>query len=119
MNPLVFAGSLVGVLAIAGLVLWLGLGRSGRIEGAGRLAEELLADFEAAEVFEDLAGKSALVRGMDGSWALLRLQGNHPVVRRYPVLPKHERLACGIRIATGERLFGDVTIVNDRLLTLL
>lgn len=119
MNPVLFLGSLAAVLATAGVVAWLGLGRDGRIDDPARLAEDLLADFESEEVFADAAGRAALVRGRDGSWALLRLQGLHPVVRRFPVRPALENDGGKVRIASGEHRFGDVTIANDRLLTLL
>ena len=119
MDPLVFAGSLLAVLVTAGLVAWLGLGRDERIDDAGRLAEALLADFESAEVFPDASGRAALVRGEDGSWALLRLHGRHPVVRRFASLPRCEAGPEGVRVFSGEWLFGPVTITNDKLLTLM
>lgn len=119
MNPILFLGSLAAVLATAVVVAWLGLGRGGRIEDPARLAEDLIADFESEEVFADAAGAAALVRGRDGSWALLRLQGLHPVVRRFPARPVLEPDGDKVRITSGERRFGDVTITNDSLLTLL
>ena len=119
MNPLLFLGSLVAVLATAGIVAWLRLGEGGKLDDPARLAEDLLPDFEADEVFADAHGKAALVRGRDGSWALLRLQGLHPVVRRFAARPALRDEGGTVRIASGERRFGDVTIANDRLLTLL
>ena len=57
---LMLGGSLAAVLATAGLVAWLGLGRDARIEAdaAARLAEDLLPGFAAREAFVDKAGRS-------------------------------------------------------------
>lgn len=119
MNLPLLVGSLVAVLATAGVVAWLGLGREGRIGDPLRLAEDLLPDFEAEEAFADAEGRSALVRGRDGSWAVLRIQGLHPVARRFPSRPALTAEGNAILIDAGERRFGLTRIVNDRLLTLV
>jgi hypothetical protein len=112
-------GSLVAVLATAGVVAWLGLGREGRIDDALRLAEDLLPDFEADEAFADAGGRSALVHGRDGSWAILRVQGLHPVARRFSSRPNLIAEGRAVLVDSGERQFGLTRIVNDRLLTLV
>lgn len=119
MNLPLLASSLVAVLATAGIVAWLGLGRAGRIDDALALAEDLLPDFEADEAFPDAEGRSALVRGRDGSWAVLRIQGLHPVARRFASRPALVADGNAIIVDAGERRFGLTRIVNDRLLTLL
>ena len=121
MNWLVVAGSLAAVLITAGIVAWLGLGKDARIgdDEAARLAEDLLIDFEAEEVFLDADGRSALVRGADGSFALLRLQGAHPVARRLSAPLTIRRDGERFLIDAGERRFGGTPIRNDKLLTLL
>lgn len=121
MNWLVLGGSLVAVLATAGLVAWLGLGRGAVIaeEQAARLAEQLLHDFTSRDVFVDRQGRSALVRGDDGSFALLRIQGAHPVARRINSPIAMQKTPEGVVVSTGERRFGKTLIANDELLALL
>ena len=121
MNWMLAAGSLAAVLATAGIVAWLGLGRGARIgeDEAARLAEDLLVDFHAGEAIVDTEGRSALVRGADGSFALLRLHGAHPVARRLAAPLRIERDGDQFRIDAGERRFGKTAIRNDKLLTLL
>ena len=119
MNLPLLVGSLVAVLATAGVVAWLGLGREGRTDDASRLAEDLLPDFEADEAFIDAEGRSALVRGRDGSWAVLRIHGLHPVARRLASCPALVAEGDALIVDAGERRFGLTRIVNDRLLTLV
>lgn len=115
----VLAGSLAGILLVAGLVVLLGLGRDGRIDDPEQLAEELLPGFLARQAFADSRHRSALVEGEDGTWALLGLHGRHPVARRFPTRPAMARTDAGVRFDPGERFLAPVTIDNDRLLTLL
>lgn len=121
MDWAVLAGSLVAVLATAGLVAWLGLGRDARIAGneAARLAEDLLPGFAAREAFVDSAGRSALVAGADGSYALLRLHGAHPVARQLRPPLAIRRDGADFIVETGERAFGPTAIAHDKLLTLM
>ena len=121
MNWAVAGASLAAVLATAGIVAWLGLGRDARIgeDGAARLAEDLLIDFNANEAFVDVDGRSALVRGTDGSFALLRVQGAHPVARRLSAPLQIRREGERFVIDAGERRFGPTAIRNDKLLTLM
>jgi hypothetical protein len=109
------AGSLAGVLALAGIAWALGLG-GGRIAGeteARRLAEEGLAGFAAERALVSSDGRAAIVRGEDGSLALLKVHGVHVAARRLapPVEPREEEEA--IVIDTGERMFGDVRLRLD------
>lgn len=119
MNLAQVFGSLLAILATAGVVAWLGLGRNGRIEDPSRLAEQLLSGFDSEEAFPDSGGRAALVRGRDGSWALLRLHGLHPVARRFAQRPQLSIVAGSVHVASGERLLGDTEITNDKLLTLV
>ncbi len=121
MDWAVLGGSLVAVLATAGLVAWLGLGRDARIAGdeAARLAEDLLPGFAAREAFVDSEGRSALVAGADGSYALLRLHGAHPVARHLRPPLAIRRDGADFIIDTGERAFGPTSIAHDKLLTLM
>ena len=121
MNWAIVAASLAAVLATAGIVAWLGLGRDARIgeDEAARLAEDLLIDFHADEAFVDADGRSALVRGVDGSFALLRVQGAHPVARRLAAPLQIRREGEAFVVDAGERRFGPTAIHNDKLLTLM
>ena len=121
MNWAVVAASLAAVLATAGIVAWLGLGRDTRIgeDEAARLAEDLLIDFHAGEVFVDADGRSALVAGADGTFALLRVHGAHQVARRLAAPLQIRRDGEAFVIDAGERRFGPTSIRNDKLLTLM
>lgn len=121
MDWAVLGGSLVAVLATAGLVAWLGLGRDARIAGdeAARLAEDLLPGFVAREAFVDSEGRSALVAGADGSYALLRLHGAHPVARQLRPPLAIRRDGADFIVDPGERAFGPTAIAHDKLLTLM
>lgn len=74
---MVLAGSLAGVLALAGIAHWLDLGGDARIDRneAIRLAEE--QGFEATDVALDRAGLAALVRNDANSFMLIRRHGAH------------------------------------------
>jgi hypothetical protein len=77
MNPILLAGSLGGVLALAGIAYWLDLGGDARIDrdGAVRLAEE--QGFDVADVALDRAGLAALVRNESNAFMLIRRHGAH------------------------------------------
>ena len=121
MDWAIFGGSLAAVLATAGLVAWLGLGRDARIaeDEAAQLAEDLLPGFASREAYVDSAGRSALVAGADGSFALLRLHGAHPVARQLRPPLAITRVGAEFVIDAGERAFGPTAIAHDKLLTLM
>ncbi len=77
MNAMLLAGSLVAVLALAGITHCLGLGGDARIDRdeAVRLAEE--QGFAVADVALDRAGLAALVRDEAGNFMLVRRHGAH------------------------------------------
>lgn len=77
MNWLLFAGSLTGVLALAGIARWLGLGGDARIDRdeAVRLAEE--QGFSVIDIVLDRAGLAALVRNEANGFMLIRRHGAH------------------------------------------
>src|SRR3546814_10431838 len=69
MNWLVLAGSLVAILALAGIARLLRLGRDGKVEDAGaaaQAAEDALAGFRAEGALVSDDDLAAIVAGDDG-----------------------------------------------------
>ena len=126
MSILLLVGSILGVLALWGAAHWLGLG-GGELPSAaelGGIAEEALPSFVAREVIVSADHRGALVVGEAGDVALLKLHGAHVAARRVARPVAVERLDEGLRVESGERMFGSVTLrlapaERDRLLTLL
>ena len=119
-------GSILGVLVLAALASWMGLGGGalGEPEMARRTAEEALPGFEAGEAFVSDDGRAAIVLGRDEGVALVKLHGTQPATRRLErplaIAPEPD----GVRVESGERMFGAVALrlapeERDRLLTLL
>lgn len=119
-------GSILGVIGLAAIAYWLGLG-GGAIadaEEARRIAEEALPGFEGGEAFLSADGRAVLVLGRDGAVALLKQHGTQPAARRLERPLDVQPLDDGLRVDSGERMFGSVTLrlapdERDRLLTLL
>ncbi|OYY70651.1 hypothetical protein [Sphingomonas sp. 28-63-12] len=105
--------SIVGVLGLALVARWLRLGES-RIatpDDACRIAEEMLAGFEARRAIVSKDGNAALVAG-NGTVAVLKRHGAKVAARRLvPPLVIRDAVE-GATIETGERLFGSVTLIN-------
>jgi len=105
------AGSIIAILALAGVARWLKLGES-RIateDDARRFAEEALAGFEGGRALISGDGSAALVQGQ-GTIAVLKRHGAKVAVRRL-VPPLRVREAVeGATVDTGEKLFGPVTL---------
>ncbi|WP_114952078.1 hypothetical protein [Sphingosinicella terrae] len=125
MDWLLLAGSLGGVLALAGIAWLLGLGGAeiGDADEARRHAEEALAGFTAAEAFVSADRRAALVLGAENAAALVKVHGAQIAVRRLDRLAV-EPVQGGVRIGSGDRLFGDLALAlppeaRDRLLTLV
>ncbi len=105
--------SLVGVLGLALIarLLRLGEGKIASEDDACRIAEEMLAGFEAHRAIVSKDGNAALVGG-NGTVAVLKRHGARVAARRL-VPPLAIRDAPeGVTIDTGERLFGSVTLMN-------
>ena len=103
--------SLAAVLAVAGLVRWLGLGASPRIRDTAdaiRLAEEAETGFGATEARVDRDGHAAIVRNAAGQRMVLRPHGAHIAARRIAdgPLPAPGR----VTIDSGDARFGQVTL---------
>jgi len=103
--------SVVGVLGLAlvARLLRLGEAKIKSEEDACDRAEQLLAGFEARRAIVSRDGNAALVAG-NGTVALLKRHGAQVAARRYvPPLPLTD-VPEGIRVDTGERRFGAVTL---------
>lgn len=104
-------GSVVAILALAGVARMLKLGQS-RIaneDDARRFAEEALVGFEGGRALVSGDGGAALVAG-SGAIAVLKRHGAQVAVRRLvPPLRVGEAIE-GATVETGERLFGPVVL---------
>jgi hypothetical protein len=104
-------GSILAILALAGVARMLRLGdsRIGSEDDARRFAEEALAGFEAGRALVSGDGGAALVEGQ-GTVAVIKRHGAQVAVRRL-VPPLRVREAVeGATVETGEKLFGPVTL---------
>jgi hypothetical protein len=124
MNLVLIAGSLAAVLALVAIAWALGLGGGaigGEEEAMQRAAEDLLG-FAPEQAFVSADGRAALVFG-GGEAAILKQHGSQIAARRLPS-PKIASVNDGVRIVSGELMFGDVVLkldedARDKLLTML
>lgn len=103
--------SLAAVLGLALVARWLRLGES-RISSehqARETAEDMLAGFIAHAALLGTDGGAALVAG-NGTIALLKRHGAKIAARRLIAPLRLTQAIEGIRIDTGERLFGSVLL---------
>ena len=126
MNWLLMIGSIAGVLGLAWVAHMLGLGGGGIEDGANarRLAEESQLAFTADQIFLATDRQCALVHGLDGRWIVLKRHGAQVAARELPSPLVFEPTQDGITVATGERMFGEVTLrltdeARDKLLTMV
>jgi hypothetical protein len=113
MNWPQLAGSIAAILALAGIARWLRLGESriGSVAEAREIAEDMLAGFRAHDALVSLDGGAAIVAG-NGAIAVLKRHGARVVARRL-LPPLSLGVAVeGVTVRTGERLFGDVTLLG-------
>jgi hypothetical protein len=116
MDPLLFLGSLVAILALAGLARWLGLGGVPKLaseDEARKAASEAVDGFTPVRIGLDRAGQAALLQDCEGRLLLLKAHGNFFAGRTggpgWRVRHDGERLT----IDSGERRFGAVSLVLD------
>ena len=113
MNWTQLAGSIAAVLALAGIARWLRLGESriGSAAEAREIAEQMLAGFVAHGAVVSQDGSAAIVAG-NGAIAVLKRHGAKVAARRLlPPLALGPAIE-GVTVKTGERLFGDVTLLG-------
>jgi hypothetical protein len=126
MSWLLLAGSLAAVLALSAIawLLRLGGGAIADAEEAKRLAEENIGGFAADEAVVSSDGAAALVRGRSGELALIKAHGTQVAARRLARPVAAQAIEGGVRIASGERMFGAVAFKlsdadRDKLLTMV
>jgi len=110
---LTFAVSLIAVLGLAGLALWLGLGRDPTLanEGAAqRWANEVSDGFMAQQIALDQQGKGAVLSNGAGEIMVLKPNGVH-FVGRILGAGSSARISKGVIIIDcGEAPFGTVQL---------
>lgn len=106
-------GSLVAILALAGIARWLQLGEDVRLrdkDEARALAEAAVCGFDPVEIALDRAGIGALLRDAQGRVLLLKRHGARFAAR---LLSGHRdsRLDRNfLTVSTGDKRFGTVTL---------
>jgi hypothetical protein len=111
-----FAVSLGAIFALAGLCLWLGLGRDPRLEStreARELADQVHSGFVAETCAIDTAGKAALLRDAEGKMILLKAHGGHFAGRLLELGSHAEAAAGGILVTSAEPRFGGAHMTID------
>lgn len=111
-----FLGSLVAILALAGVALWLKLGPSPRLseeDEARAAAEEAVSGFEAVEVGLDREGRGALLRDAAGRILLLRPHGTHFAGRLLTPAARMELDGEVLSVDTAEKRFGTARLTLD------
>ena len=111
MNWVVLGYSLAGVLGLALVARWLRLGESKIVSAAQarETAEQMLAGFIAHDALIGTDGGAALVAG-NGSVAILKRHGAKIAARRLIAPLRLTQAIEGVRVETGERLFGGVLL---------
>src|SRR4051794_35098583 len=111
MNLPLLIGSVVGVLVLAWAAWMLGLGGAAIADEAEtpRLAQASDVAFAADRAWVSTDNKAALVRATDGSWLLLKVHGAQVAARRLRTLDL-QATDDGVTVATGERMFGDLSL---------
>ncbi len=108
MNWRALAGSLAAVLAVAGLVKLLGLGRGRALDAptACEIAGDIYIGHRFVSAAIDAGGRAALAEGADGEIALVRAHGDKWVARLL-ALPVEARVdGDALIIAAAETMFG-------------
>lgn len=120
MDPLQLAGSLLAVLALAGLARWLGLGRLPLLaseEDARRAAQEAVDGFDPVRFGIDREGRAALLADAAGRILLLKQHGNFFAGRMLTARARAEAMADQgrefLNVDSGERRYGSVRLEVD------
>ncbi|SMQ69251.1 hypothetical protein SAMN06297468_1467 [Altererythrobacter xiamenensis] len=111
-----FLGSLIAILALAGIALWLKLGPTPRLsdeDEARAAADEAVSGFEPVEIGLDREGRGALLRDAEGRILLLRPHGTHFAGR---LLSPDARMATEgdvLLVDSAEKRFGTAQLTLD------
>ncbi len=112
-----FLGSLVAILALAGIAYWLKLGRIDPIRNADHarlLADGISSGFDPLRVSLDDSRYGAILSDSSGQIMVMRRHGAHFAGRILGDGARAEIDQSGaLRIATGERRFGNVVLKID------
>lgn len=116
-----FIGSLVAILALAGLAALLRLGRPPRLDSEAavrRAAAEAVDGFVPVEIARDAEGRAALARDGDGRILLIKLHGNRFAGRILCPAASAREMAGdepgAIEVDCGEGPFGKVVLAIER-----
>ncbi|WP_448659473.1 hypothetical protein ACPVPU_03170 [Sphingomonas sp. CJ99] len=116
MNGLLLAGSLVAVLALAGIARALGLGRIAPLTAAeaGRIAGERVIGFRPGTVVLATDGNAALVMDRNGDGAVaVRRHGVGVLVATLSGPLALDRLEQGISLDSGDPRIGTLLLPPD------
>ena len=116
MNWTLLGGSLVAVLALAGIAAWLKLGGDPLDEAVALdAAGDMLPGFVPEAVLLGSNGAAALVRGRGGRVALVKVHGAQAAVRELTRPVGLGTTSDGIVVRSGDRMFGDVVLLGRLL----
>lgn len=116
MNWVLLGGSLVAVMALAGIAAWLKLGGEPLDEAAALdAAGDMLPGFVPEAVLLGSDGAAALVRGVEGRVAVVKVHGAQPAVREITRPIGLGITSDGIVVHSGDRMFGDVVLQGRAL----
>ena len=116
MDLLQLVGSLVAIIALAGLARWLGLGREPRLadeDAARRAAGEAVDGFEPLRYGLDRDGRGALTEDAEGRVLLLKPHGNFFAGRVLGPATSTTRTGDVLTLDSGERRFGSLTFALE------
>jgi hypothetical protein len=107
------AGSLVAILALAGLAWWLKLGGGPLLDSAEvvqRAADEVEAGFTAIATAQDSRGLAALARDAAGRVMVIKRHGNRFAGRVLGAQARAEHDGTALAVDCGEARFGRVIL---------
>ncbi len=113
---LIFAVSLVAILALAGFARWMRLGGEPELEDVAdvhRIAGEVEDGFEAEVIGIDHAGAAALLRDADGRIMLIKRHGNRFAGRLLGPKAQASHSGDALIVDSGEKRFGCVPLIVD------
>lgn len=116
MDPLLFLGSLVAILALSGIARWLRLGRAPRLaneDEARFAANEAIDGFEPVRIALDHQGAGAIMEDRAGRLLLLKPHGNFFAARTAALSWTARQHGNQLTIDSGERRFGTVSLMLD------
>ncbi len=116
MDWMTLAGSLAAVFALAGIAWLLGMGRTAGIgdeDQAKAMARDAQSGFHPVSAIVGSDGEAALAIDAGGALVLVRRHGAQFAARYFPAPPPVQAGDDGLQIATGERIFGTITIKAD------